>query len=100
VLASFPYPFNENDTKEHMDYIYEGMYWFASLSSEAYIKSFSLFNKRTCEIAADEKLPYVDLYSVLNDAGYFQDEIHINDKGQELAAEEYAKVLIKTINKI
>lgn len=98
VLSPFLTLADENNKDKYIDSIYEALYYYPSVSIDAYIKGKPMFNALTQEIANKEGLAYVDISrGIEHNKDYFSDNYHLTIKGSKQVAENYAEVLEKLI---
>jgi len=101
VLASFPFLVNEDNREKYIDFIYSALYFYPTISAEAYIKGIPQFNEVTREVASREKVMYVDISKGLDRTGdYFLDRSHLTPKGSKRVAKNYAEALVRYIKSL
>lgn len=98
LLAPFPALVDENNRKQYIDMVYSGLYFYPSISADAYIKGIPRFNEVTREVAEQEGIMYVDISEGLERTReYFEDRAHLSVKGSKRVAENYAEALAEYI---
>jgi len=94
VLTPFPTLIDERNREQYIDLVYSGLYFYPSISADAYIEGIPRFNEVTRKFAEQNGIMYVDISEGLERTKeYFEDRAHLSVKGSKRVAENYAEAL-------
>jgi lysophospholipase L1-like esterase len=94
IVSPFPHLVNEDNKEEFINEAYKALYYYPSISVEAYIKGLHMFNAVTKQIASEHGLLYIDINRGLERSkDFFVDNYHLTRKGAEVVANNFSEVL-------
>lgn len=83
-----------------MEYIYEALYFYPSLSVDAYVNGKDLFNQVSRDIACTAGIDYVDIGSGIKASrDYYVDDYYFTKIGSEIVGKNFAVALTEIIEK-
>ncbi len=98
ILAPFPTLVDESNRDRYIDLVYDAVFFYPSISADAYIRGIPRFNEITRQVAEQNDVIYVDIRQGLERTKeYFQDRAHLTVEGSRRVAENYAEALIEYI---
>lgn len=95
VLSYFPTLVDQNNKDRYIEDIYDVLYFYPSVSVDAYIDGIPKFNAVTKDVAMKEGLVYVDISKGLErNREFFRDDYHLTVKAAKQVAENYTIALL------